>query len=92
MREYICYYSCPNCKSPCCTDWESEANEIVTAVDKTDARRFFNNMKQCRYMKITRIEEYNRSNTFELLSIEVNGKKYDSISAALDAVFKGAKA
>ena len=57
MNTYICYYSCPYCTDPCCEDPDKEANEMLYASSKTEARKYFNNAKQCRYMKLTRIVE-----------------------------------
>lgn len=84
MKTYVCYYSCPFCPNPCCTDWEGEANEMVEAENKTEARRFFNGMKQCRYMKITRIVEDKPG--FSDASATVNGetKVFKSLGAAIN--------
>jgi hypothetical protein len=60
---------------------------MVEADSKSEARKFFNNAKQCRYMKITRIEEYNPGIKF--ISAEVNGKKYNSLEEAIKAAFCG---
>ena len=87
MKTYICYYACPFCPNPCCSDWYGEANEMVEADSKSEARKFFNNAKQCRHMKITRIEEYNPGIKF--LSVEVNGKKYNNLEEAIEAAFCG---
>ena len=57
MKTYICYYSCPYCKDPCCEDPDGEANELLYADSKAEAREYFNNAKQCRYMKLKRVEE-----------------------------------
>lgn len=85
MKDYVVHYSCPFCPNPCCTDWEGDANEMIEAENKTEARKFFNNCKQCRYMKITRIEEYKSG--FEFISAEVNGVKYNSLEEAIKAAF-----
>lgn len=55
---YIVYYNCPCCKNPCTTRWNEEANEIVYAKNKTEAREMFQAFKMCRNMKVTRIERY----------------------------------
>jgi hypothetical protein len=60
---------------------------MMEAGSKSEARKFFNNAKQCRYMKITRIEEYEPG--LKLLSVEVNGKKYNSLEEAIEAAFCG---
>lgn len=86
MKTYICYYSCPFCPNPCCAEWEGEANEMVEADSKAEARKFFNNAKQCRYMKITRIVEYKPG--FSDISATINGetKSYATLGEALDAI------
>lgn len=86
MKEYVVHYSCPFCPNPCCTDWEGDANEMVGADNKSEARKLFNNAKQCRYMKVTRIEEYNPGIKF--ISAEVNGKKYNTLEEAIEAAIK----
>lgn len=93
MKTYVCYYSCPFCPHPCCTDWEGEANEMFYADSKTEAKKYFNNSKQCRYMKITRIEEY--KDGVSDVSVTIDGKeiKCESLSEAIekmsDAHFAG---
>lgn len=72
MKTYIIYYSCPFCPNPCCNDWEGEANEMVEAGNKAEARKFFNNAKQCRYQKITRIVEDKPG--FSDITVTVNGE------------------
>lgn len=84
MKTYVCYYSCPFCPSPCCEDPDREYNEIVEAENKTEARRFFNGMKMCRWQKITRIVEDKPG--FSDISVTVSGKtrEFDSLGAAID--------
>lgn len=84
MKEYVVHYSCPFCPNPCCTDWEGDANEMVEAENKTEARKFFNNCKQCRYMKITRIDEYKSG--INDVSATVNGvtRNFENLGAAID--------
>lgn len=54
---YICHYRCPHCKHPDCGEEPmKQDNELVEAISKTDARRFFNQYKPCRHMKIVSIE------------------------------------
>ena len=58
MKDYFVYYNCPHCPNPCTFDDPcEEGNEGVVAENKTEARKFFNRAKQCRWMKITRIVE-----------------------------------
>lgn len=84
MKTYIVYYSCPFCPNPCCQDWEGEANEMLEAENKAEARKFFNNAKQCRYQKITRIVEDKPG--FSDITAAVNGKtmSFNSLGAAID--------
>lgn len=54
---YICYYSCPHCPNPCTfEDPDTEANELVDVNSKREARELFQSAKQCRWMKLKRIE------------------------------------
>lgn len=84
MKTYIVYFSCPFCKNPCCDDPCEEANEVVDADSKTEAREFFNNAKQCRYMKIARIVEDKAESG--ITNVEMNGVKYDSLEDAISAM------
>lgn len=86
MKTYIVYYSCPCCPSPCCLDPDQEANEMIEAENKTEAREMFQGMKMCRYQKITRIVEDKPG--FSEISATINGetKSYNTLGAALDAI------
>lgn len=72
MKTYICYYNCPFCKNPCVDDPEKEGNEMLYADSKAEARKYFNNCKQCRNMKITRIVEDKPDGVTEV-SVTING-------------------
>ena len=87
MKTYIVYYSCPCCPDPiCCGDPDQEANEMIEAENKTEAREMFQGMKMCRYQKITRIVEDKPG--FSDISATINGetKSYTTLGAALDAI------
>lgn len=88
MKDYICYYNCPFCSDPCCDNPEEESNECISADNKAEARKFFNNCKQCRHMKITRIEEMKSG--FSNVSVEIDGTKHEcnSLSEAIDLMCK----
>lgn len=86
MKTYICYYSCPFCNNPCTVPFDpnEEFNEMVDAENKAEARKFFNNAKMCRNMKITRIVEDKQDSG--VTNIEVNGVKYNTLEDALSAI------
>ena len=88
MKTYIVYYSCPCCPDPlaCCGDPDQEANEMIEAENKTEARQMFQGMKMCRYQKITRIVEDRPGITDVSATIDGETKSYATLGSALDAI------
>jgi hypothetical protein len=56
MNTYKVTYTCPHCPIECFYGAFREANELINAKNKTEARRIFQSYKGCRWQKISRIE------------------------------------
>lgn len=56
MKTYKVTYTCPHCPHECSYGKDREANELIPARNKTEARAIFQSDKGCRWKKITRIE------------------------------------
>ena len=57
MKTYKITYNCPHCPDECGYGALREANELLDARNKTEARSIFQALKGCRWKKIIRIEE-----------------------------------
>ena len=90
MKTYICYYSCPCCPDPCCFDPEEESNEMLEAENKAEARKYFNNCKQCRWMKLTRIVEDKPGISDITATVGDKSMEFKSLGAAIDWAVKEA--
>lgn len=55
-RWYKVTYTCPHCPNECGYGKDREANELIYATNKTEARAIFQSGKCCRWKKISRIE------------------------------------
>ncbi len=56
MPVYKVTYTCPHCPDECSYGKDREANELIDAKNKTEARAIFQSGKGCRWKKISRIE------------------------------------
>lgn len=56
MNTYKVTYTCPHCPNECSYGKDREANELINAKNKTEARLIFQHSKSCRWKKISRIE------------------------------------
>lgn len=56
MNTYKITYNCPHCPDECSYGAIREANELVYAKNKTEARSIFQSFKCCRWKKIIKIE------------------------------------
>ena len=56
-RIYKIYFNCPRCPLPDCGKTPQEESYIILKTPgKTEARKLFEKIKACRYMKIIRVE------------------------------------
>ncbi len=86
MKTYVCYYNCPHCKHPFCgcDPMMPNANEMVHAETKEEAKRLFNELKPCRNIKLLKVEEYCDKLTVTNITVTSKRWKKEVVCKSLD--------